>query len=352
MWLPILEDARYFPGVVIALLVMALGIAGRPAMGSFSDLSISFSSTSDCVTQAQFHRELAVLLSNWQGKTDARFQVSVEGDAPVRIILKVVENGAPFAREVHIDDCAMAAKVAAVLVAVTLDPATLSNMSDPSALATLAKGEQAPPATDDTGKSPDHRPNPNSPKISNTRAERPMAALTDTKSAARHCLALWFNSTFLALPKWSPGPGIEYSYRLYRFLLFADTRFNFSPGETVKRAQASAEFQMWLLSLHTGAAMEMGHGRWRFLPQLGIGLQLLVSRTRDFPVNSREVQPVVSLFLGAQLRYRLTDSTGLLAVTSSDGLLANTRYHLTSGQTVHETGHLLLQMGIGFFHFF
>ena len=320
-------------------------------------LSLKFQSSSACATEAKFDEALDALLKGWQGQSAAQFSISISNSDPLEIVLKVTDDGQMFNRMVVIDNCDLAPRVAALLVALTLDPATLANMSDTAALDALSKGEKAPTAADGASPpAPDEGPGTSgdaSEDVTKESAPREADAAHETlRSHADHSIAFWMNTILMVLPRLGFGPAVEYGWRRHPIAPLVDGRFSFSSNERITSGEASAAMRLWLFSAHAGAELQVASERWIFAPRLGVGIHLFVAKTIDFPNDFRDVQSVFSPWTGGVVRFRINDAAGLMAVANADWLVSNSTYRLQRGEIVHETGHFLLQVGVGFFHFF
>ena len=355
-------------------------------------LQISFQSNKECASETQFKNRLGEMLHDWHGEMDATFNISVTSTTSPTIVMKVVNNTQTFVRRIRLKDCTHVSEVAALLVAITVDPLAIGNVSDPTVLAALTNESSSPPQSGDSARpgrkatstdsedvlndanetnspgtagtdvdSPPDTDSTDNSKSNSPASEKtaspppptdgPQTAAPPSEYRIRHGISVWLHSTYLAAPKWSPGPAIGYTLNVVHFSFFADGRLAFAPPVGVANA-TGVTFRMTQISVHTGAEYQLQWRRWRLQPNMGIAMHCFISATTGLESNSHTGQWVFAPFSGISLQYVLRRMTGLFVSANIDWLTADTRYNVTEIGTIHTTGNIMLESGLGFFHFF
>lgn len=370
------------------LLAVQTHLIPFPLNAASQSLSIDFNSSSDCATREQFDTSLEKLLTHWKGDSSARFEVSIAEAEVTVVTLQVISDEQVFIRQVKVRDCTLAARVAALLIAITLDPATMAQVTDTSVMAALAQSSSttadgndggdgdvsgkdavSPPAHSEEPSISDRPVTPSEPAdapaesaavVTETPAtpadtNQPEASVDSSQSAetrnVRQGVTVGAGMSHLALPEWSLGPMLTYTARINRLFILSSGQFSFSQ-KTAIDSTSDAALRLWLISFHGGAGTMFQLKNWFVSPLVGVGLHLFWSRTTGLASDTAHLQPVLAAFAGVFSALMFTRQAGVSLTLHIDWLLADSRYNVGTLGTVHDTGHAVLQWGIGFFHFF
>ncbi len=369
------------------LLAVQTHLISFPLNATSPSLSINFNSSSDCATRKQFDIALEKLLTHWKGDSGAQFEVSItEADVTI-VTLRVISDEQVFIRQVKVRDCTLAARVAALLIAITLDPATMAQVTDTTVVAALTQGSgttanrdndadasggnttrqpaqsEKPTTNDEPAKPSVPADEPNETAATTTEAPAKPAADTDKPETpaespqstetrtVRQGITVGAGMSHLALPEWNLGPLLTYTARINRLFIFSSGQFSFSQKTAIDSA-SDASLRLWLISFHAGAGTMLQSKSWFVAPLAGVGLHLFLSKTTGLTSDTSHLQPVFALFAGVFSALMITRQAGISLTLHIDWLLSDSHYNVGTLGTVHDTGHAILQWGIGFFHFF
>ena len=390
-----LQLNRPFWLALAILLAVQTHLIPFPLNASTPSLSIQFNSASDCATREQFDTALEKLLTHWKGESDARFEVSITEAEVTVVTLRVISDERVFIRQVKVRDCTLAARVAALLVAITLDPATMAQVTDTNVIAALTQSSATTADGDDSdsdsdsddddddasGGAPPRQPAQSEAPATNDEPAKPAASADEPNESAtvteapatpaninkpeapaespqraeprtvRQGITVGAGMSHLALPEWNLGPLLSYTARINRLFIFSSGQFCFSQ-KTAFDSASDAALRLWLISFHGGAGTMLQSKSWFIVPLVGVGLHLFWSRTTGLASDTSHLQPVFAPFAGVFSGLMITRQAGISLTLHIDWLLANSRYNVGTLGTVHDTGHVVLQWGIGFFHFF
>lgn len=368
-------------------------LPANAAKNPFPSLGIQFASGAPCATEQQFFTELEHYLSDWQGTSDFDFRVRISTSSmsttgtQFLVQLAVTNKERVFQREVLVLECPIASKVAALLVAITLDPLVIGELEDDNILEALESPHQrnsddhthenqnvektptqtdtpviAKKQSDPTISSPptsaipsnNEKDNPRPPSLNtSTSSTNPKASDTSIPLFQKK-LSVSLTSSFFVLPTWNAGPSIDGALVINRFCLFAGGNIVFSGKKTISSGTPGndAWFKMTMASIVLGTGISLGKQKWHTTPSMGVAAHLLYTQSGSInsPVSNR--QWVGAPWIGVTLSYLIRPNLGLSLSPRYHFLLADTQFNVAELGTVHSTGHSSLFTDLGIFYFF